>query len=186
MTTFPSDNTHPHRLNTSIPPHHFRNDSPYHGWVGLSETSGLSLSSLSPRPAWTLNKLPFWGSKSPNKDHSGFAETEIGPLLHNPLLMMTASPKSMLSPRQQEYEGNLYPSYLANDTSSGWIGDQALTSFPSLPSVETVEELDEGVNGMLVVAGVTLSLLALSTAVGNALVLHAIRTEKRLQTVSVT
>ncbi|CAL4141609.1 unnamed protein product [Meganyctiphanes norvegica] len=56
--------------------------------------------------------------------------------------------------------------------------------FNSSSFEEYVEEEGEWSIGVLVVMGVTLYTLALCTAVGNILVIHAIRTEKRLQTVS--
>lgn len=45
------------------------------------------------------------------------------------------------------------------------------------------DEAGEWSSGLLAITGLALYTLALCTAVGNALVIHAIRTEKRLQTV---
>ena len=57
-----------------------------------------------------------------------------------------------------------------------------LTSVNNASGDHVLERVDVGVGG--VATGIALYVLSFLTFVGNAMVLHAIRTEKRLQTVS--
>ena len=69
--------------------------------------------------------------------------------------------------------------------SSDILGSNWSTNNSLITTDEVETETEGGVAVAIVVVGITLYLLAISTAVGNALVIHAIRTEKCLQTVSI-
>ncbi|XP_068227634.1 histamine H1 receptor-like [Palaemon carinicauda] len=64
------------------------------------------------------------------------------------------------------------------------IGENTAYGNVTVTDVGGFDGIDEWSPGLLAVTGISLYTLALCTAVGNALVIHAIRTEKRLQTVS--
>ncbi|XP_066988779.1 histamine H1 receptor-like [Macrobrachium rosenbergii] len=64
------------------------------------------------------------------------------------------------------------------------VGENIAHSNVTVTDAGGFDGIDEWSTGLLAVTGISLYTLALCTAVGNALVIHAIRTEKRLQTVS--
>ena len=70
----------------------------------------------------------------------------------------------------------------SDDDSDNFNFNFNLTSVNNASGDHVLERVDVGVGG--VATGIALYVLSFLTFVGNAMVLHAIRTEKRLQTVS--